>query len=511
MRRACVRPVGGGTGTYAPRDPAQRALYRVVRDHFETFRAEAGSLRNGEGLPRFVEREFREFLSCGCLAAGFARFHCDACRHNHLVPFSCKGRGFCPSCGGRRMAERAAYLVDHVLPDVPIRQWVLSLPYRLRYLLAWDHDLCRAVVRVSVRAILGFLRRRARDIGVAHGRSGAVAIIQRFGGALNLNVHIHALVVDGVFAPAGEELRFHPARRLTRADVAEVAAVVARRLERLLHRRGVTASAEERGVGDAWAEDAPVLAGLAAASVQGLVALGPQAGARVARFGSAPEDAPPVARGACHANVNGFDLHAGIVVRAGERERLERLCRYTLRPPVADARLRVDANGHVWITLRHPWADGTTHLRFEPVAFLARLAVLVPRPRINLVLYYGVLAPRAAWRGIVVASAGSEWSELPAGADSVGDEAADSRGRRRRDYLWAELMRRTFAIDVLACLSCGGRLRLLALIEYPRIVERILRHLGLPTERPEARPARAPPQYAFETDSQSRTAADGTF
>jgi hypothetical protein len=86
---------------------------------------------------------------------------------------------------------------------------------------------------------------------------------------------------------------------------------------------------------------------------------------------------------------------------AGDGERLERLCRDTLRPPVADARLRVDAEGHVWITLRHPWAGGTTHLRFEPVAFLERLAALVPWPLINLVLYYGVLAPRA-WRNAVV-------------------------------------------------------------------------------------------------------------
>jgi len=182
------------TGTYEPRDPAQSVLFQVVRDHFETFRAQAASLRDGEGLPGFVEREFREFPTCGCLAAGFARFHCDACGHDRLVPFSCKGRGFCPSCGGRRMAERAAHLLDHVLPDAPIRQWVLSLPYRLRYLLAWDHDLCRTVVRVYVRAVLCFLRTRARRAGLADGRSGAVAIIQRFGGALNLNVHIHALV-----------------------------------------------------------------------------------------------------------------------------------------------------------------------------------------------------------------------------------------------------------------------------------------------------------------------------
>jgi Transposase zinc-binding domain len=157
-----------------------------VRDHFETFRAHAASLRDGEGLPRFVEQEFRDFLRCGCLAGGFARFRCTACGLDRLVAFSCKGRGFCPRCGGRRMAERSAHLIDHVFPDVPVRQWVLSLPHRLRYLLAWDHELCRAVTGVALRTVLGFLRRRARRGGIPDGRSGAVAIVQRFGGALNL-------------------------------------------------------------------------------------------------------------------------------------------------------------------------------------------------------------------------------------------------------------------------------------------------------------------------------------
>src|SRR5437879_2821614 len=95
---------------------------------------------------------------------------------------SCKRRGFCPSCGGRRMAELAAHLVDAVLPYVPVRQWVLTLPHRLRYLLAWNHKLCRAVLGVIVRAVLAFYRRRAGRTGVRDGRSGAVTVIQRFGG-----------------------------------------------------------------------------------------------------------------------------------------------------------------------------------------------------------------------------------------------------------------------------------------------------------------------------------------
>jgi Transposase zinc-binding domain len=95
------------------------------------------------GGARFIEEEFRGFLRCGLLAGGFARFRCSGCGLDRLVPFSCKGRAVCPSCGGRRMAERAAHLVDHVL--------------------------CRAVAGVFVRAVLGSLRRRARRTGVKGG------------------------------------------------------------------------------------------------------------------------------------------------------------------------------------------------------------------------------------------------------------------------------------------------------------------------------------------------------
>jgi len=107
---------------------------------------------------------------------------------------------------------------------------------------------------------------------------------------------------------------------------------VARRIDRLLQRRGVAAAPEERGVPDAWSEDAPVLAGLAAASIQGRIGLGPRAGAGVLRYGEPPDDREPAAVGPCHAQAGGFDLHAAIVTHAGQRDRLERLCRYALRP-----------------------------------------------------------------------------------------------------------------------------------------------------------------------------------
>jgi hypothetical protein len=98
----------------------------------------------------------------------------------------------------------AARLVDEVLPRVPVRQWALSLPYRLRYLLAWDHRLARAVLAVAIRVLLGFQRQRARRAGIRAGRSGSVTVIQRFGGGLNLNVHFHTLLIDGVFFESAE-------------------------------------------------------------------------------------------------------------------------------------------------------------------------------------------------------------------------------------------------------------------------------------------------------------------
>jgi hypothetical protein len=436
--------------SYEPRCPAQRTLYQIVHDHFETFRAQAANVRDGEGLPRFVEQEFRDFLQCGWLAGGFARFRCGDCGLDRLVPFSCKARALCPSCGGRRMAERAAHLLDHVFPDVPVRQWVLSLPYRMRYQLAWNHDACRGVVAVFVRAVLGSLRARARDGGVDDGRGGAVAVIQRFGGALNLNLHIHALVLDGVFARnrAGA-LNFHPTRRLTALDMAEVLATVEPRIKRLLERLGLGDGDDDGPAADAWADEAPVLAGLAAASVQGTVALGPHRGARLRRLGDPPEEGEAPAQGGSHARANGFDLHAGLVVPAGQRDRLERVCRYALRPPVTEERLHVTNEGQVRLQLRQPWRDGTTDVVFDPVEFLGRLAVLVPRPRINLILYHGVLGPRAAWRSEVVLRQTSEDgcdAGLTETATTQAREAdpADTARRQARGQCWASLMERTF-------------------------------------------------------------------
>jgi hypothetical protein len=137
------------------------------------------------------------------------------------------------------MTERAAHLVDGVIPPVLVRQWVLTLPFRLRYLLAWDHGLGRAVLAVHARALLDFYCQQAQRQGFATGRTGSVTAVQRFVGGLNLNVHFHTLALDGVFvrSPAGR-LAFHAAWGPSDAEVAEVLTTIRRRVGRLLRRLG---------------------------------------------------------------------------------------------------------------------------------------------------------------------------------------------------------------------------------------------------------------------------------
>ena len=138
-------------------------------------------------LPKFVMQEFEEYLKCGRLEHGFLRVRCESCHDEKPVAFSCKRRGFCPSCGARRMADSAAHLVDGILPDKPIRQWVLSVPFPLRFLFAAQPGVMSKVLGIVYRVISTFLIKRAGFTVKSGAQTGSVTLIQRFGSALNLN------------------------------------------------------------------------------------------------------------------------------------------------------------------------------------------------------------------------------------------------------------------------------------------------------------------------------------
>ena len=148
--RSIVRPHVGTASSrrYERRRPEKTPLYKVVAEHLEGW-LETRAVAE-QPVSAHVERELRSYLTCGILCFGFGRARCTSCGQGFVVAFSCKGRGVCPSCNGRRMAQTAAHLVDHVIPPVPVRQWVISVPKRLRCFLADRPNAVAALTRIFI-------------------------------------------------------------------------------------------------------------------------------------------------------------------------------------------------------------------------------------------------------------------------------------------------------------------------------------------------------------------------
>lgn len=181
---------------YVRHRPERTLLYQLIKKYYPVFETQC-ALEN-RVLPDYVRQEFEGYLKYGRLEHGFLRVRCDACDAKHLVAFSCKHRGFCPSCGARRMAESAALLLDEVFPREPMRQWVLSFPFQLRFLFASRPQIMGRVLCIVHRVIAAHLIKKAGQTHkMAH--TGSVTLIQRFGSALNLNIHFHMLFLDGVY------------------------------------------------------------------------------------------------------------------------------------------------------------------------------------------------------------------------------------------------------------------------------------------------------------------------
>jgi hypothetical protein len=427
----------------------------VVREHLETFLARRAE--EGEPMPSFVVDELRDYLRCGVLARGAVRFLCEHCGRDRLVALSCKGRGFCPRCMGRRMTEMARHWVSAVLPRVRVRQWVLSLPFALRVPLAYHHDLTLAVHGVAARVIEGWYRDKGRELGIIDPRTGNITAVQRFGSDLALNVHYHMLFTDGCHDVLGA---FTPIAAPTRAELEALCTHIAERVQKLLERRALEVP-EERTLCLALARSA----------------------ARRGMNKHAPEGTDPDHDGEpewkLKARVNGFDLEATTVVRAEDRERLENLARYLLRPPLADRRVRLLPADQVALELKSPWKDGTRWISMSADTFLERLASLVPRPRTNQVLYRGVLAAHSARRPHVV------------------PQPDDDERHRPKNATFCELMKHGLGVDILAC-PCGHRMKYVATIFDKKGLARLLRAKGLPHHLEPIRPARGPPQQDFD-------------
>jgi len=335
---------------------------------------------------------------------------CETCHEQRLVAFSCKGRAFCPSCTGRRMAQTAANVVDHVLPIAPLRrrrgvvegpQFVITFPFELRARLAYDGKLLGAVSRIAIDSVLGFYKRRMRDLAGVVGQSGAVSVVQRVNSDLRLNPHLHAILLDGVFVTDNGAPVFHALTHLDNSDVADLLQVIRVRMLGFLERRGIIESRRDLTLlDDDFAERDPALAQLAAAAVAGLMPAGPDVRQRqpIALRGE-PGVAPT---GPLSVTELGFSLHAATIAGAEDARGREALVRYALRPPIAQERLKILPDSLVRIELKRPFSDGTVAIDLDPLSLLCRLAASVPPPACHLVHYSGILGAASKLRPLVV-------------------------------------------------------------------------------------------------------------
>jgi hypothetical protein len=343
---------------YSRHRPEATLLYQLVGENYPRFRDRRAA--EGRALPRSVEAEFEAYLKCGLLEYGFLRVKCGACLAEKLAAFSCKRTGFCPSCGARRMVETAAWLVDNVLPHQPIRQWVLSLPFALRYLLATRPELVTQVLGIVHRVISGRLIRKA-GLTRAGALTRAVTLIQRFGSELNLNVHFHLLVLDGVYRRAGQgRLVFVPVPAPSAGELQRLVQRIAERIGSSLERSGLITRDIETAYLAFDPGQEPSIYGLLGASITYRIATGQREGQKVFTLQTLPPEPdrprPQVAES------SGFSLHAGIAAKPLQRDHLERLARYVSRPPVATERLSLTQGGNVRYALKTPYRDGTTHV-----------------------------------------------------------------------------------------------------------------------------------------------------
>ena len=464
---------------YTPRRPQNSTLYRIVQQHANTLFAEAeASSDSGGGYPLYVKREFERYLSCGQICRGFARIKCGSCGHEQILPYSCKGRSLCPSCIARRMADTAAHLVDNVMPVAPYRQWTLSLPRKIRLLVIRNPKLLTRVLALFLRAIFTYQRRRARKQSVKKPMTGAVTPLQFWGSILQLTPHAHSWVPDGVFhLDAQGELQFHRLPPPTDQDVKDLLKVIEARV--------IKACAE-------FDETLPDDDALSIAAAQHQAARPP--------LFTIPLADEEIHRPLC-AQRNGFSLHANLDVHEKDRKKLERLLRYGLRPPFAQKRLSLLHDGRVRLKLRKPFYTGQTDIVFKPVDFLRRLAAAIPRPRQNMIRFHGIFAPNAKNRPGLKALMPPLPEQKPAPdedkADAGSTTAPPAPDRRRR---WAELLRRIFTHDALACPKWQGRMKVVQFVDDPLVISKICDHLGLHTSLPPMAPARASPQDLFDLE-----------
>ena len=269
------------------------------------------------------------------------------------------------------MAETAAHLVDQVFPKAGVRQYVLSFPMPIRFILARHPKHLSAVLTIVHRAISTFIKIKAKKKGFkGELQPGAVTLVQRFGGSINLNVHLHMLFLEGGFYETKDGARLWWIDKPTDEEIKNLVEKLSHRVIRYLKKHDYFRNECDDSGPDEF-EQNELTPELQAASIKSRIALGKRKGQYVRRLGSI-DFASSYAEliGPLCAQMVGFSLHAAVYCAPWERHKLEKLIRYVARPAVAEKRLKQLPSGEIVYKLKTKYSDGTSHLMFSGVEFV---------------------------------------------------------------------------------------------------------------------------------------------
>jgi hypothetical protein len=432
------------------RDPFASPFWRIVDAHYDVFERvyperyapKYGFLR--PALRVVVDK----FVKCGDLREGFARVRCDDCGHDLFVSFSCKTRCFCPSCHQKRILELSLHVREDVFATVPHRQFVFTIPKRLRIYFRFNRELLGHLPAIAFDLIREVYQ---AALGRVDAVPGMVAAVQTFGELAHWHPHVHAIVTDGAFAPDGRfaalpKLAVEPFLKLWEHQVFKL----------LLDAGRISAETVEQM--RAWQH-------------------------------------------------SGFSVDRSVFIKAGDGAALERLVQYIARCPFSlDRILQITPTGQVVYKAEHDGCrkfpeptSGTLKAGinrnfqiFDPLDFLAEVTQHIPDIGEHTVRYYGWYSNKS--RGMRAKAAGGEPDAV-----SVDLGEADALFRKACRSRWAAMIKRVYETDPLVCPRCGGQMRIVAFIErrtQADVIEKILRHCGLWVEPG----PRAPPKFTLAAE-----------
>lgn len=488
--------------SYLRRTPEESIIHKSVVDNAKTVMANLESV--GKFLPQHITSEFEEFIQCGVPGNGIVRIRCNSCKKDEILPFSCKCRGICSSCGARRMSSTAANFVDNILPEVPVRQWVLSFPMHHRHILGHYPELLTPILKIFTRAIDRFYLNKAKAFGLPDTTifiPASMTVIQRFGGALNFNPHFHSIYTDGVFfkLDESEKMRFYMRTRPSDNDIISLSKKIRNRINRFLRKKGFSISyldderkSLRKDIIDNFEEDSYYLPeqnnlfgqnettrDLISSSISKKKYTDNIHSPKFKIVGGYQTSEFTPITGEKTSYIDGYSLHANVSLRKNKREDIEKLVRYISRPTIATKRLEETSSGMIRYRFKTVWSNGATHVEFSPEEFVENLIALIPPQFQNTVRYHGAFAPNFKYRSEVV--------KRP-------------RNKRKRENKseywipWSELLKRVFGIDIRKCKSCGAKLRVISVIFKREEIVKILDNLKIDSKIPSLADARSPPQ-----------------